>query len=556
MKSRELKSASPSVESFSSLRSRALAAAVLLAAAQGFSESAGRVQINVDATRVLGTIEPFWASQIIHPTESLLTDQGKGLLHLMAESGAARQYVRIYNQPEEAIRVSADGKITYDWSRFDEMAALILAAGNKPKVVFFGMPRQVSAYPASVLKRPGGAEVCISPPKDYAQWEELCADFTRHAVLKYGLDEVKRWTFRCWNEPDLGFWHKADLLEYLKLYDYFAKGVKGVSPEVRIGGPALSSTRTYKEPKNFRFFLEHVANGTNYATGAMGSPIDFISVHTYGGSSGGGGPGRKFPDVDYMLEQQIRYADMRDAYPKLKGLPIHVEEWGESSGGTKGVSERPSADIRNSQYGAAFLVAWVERHIRLRQTCDRHVESFTFCASGYEKTRACDFMGYRTLDTKNGFHKPILNAYKLLNKVATELVQSETLSSDGHVTAFATRDDGRVTVVIVHDRNDRIDCAGEARPVTVKIGSPWRPDAKVTLKHWRIDDSHSNAYSAFKAMGSPGSPTPSEIEAIKKRMALEWLEPARPMTGADWSGLAFDLPCNAVSLIELVRCED
>ena len=536
--------------------SKAVVTVVLLVATQGFSESAGRVQVNVDATRVLESLEPFWASQIIHPTESLLTDQGKGLLRLMAESGAARQYVRIYNQPEEAIRVSADGKITYDWSRFDEMAALILATGNKPKVVFFGLPQQLAAYPESVLKRPGGAKVCISPPKDYRQWEELCADFTRHAVQKYGLDEVKRWTFRCWNEPDLGFWHKADLPEYLKLYDYFAKGVKSVCPEVRIGGPALSSTRTYKEPKNFRFFLEHVANGTNYATGTVGSPIDFIGVHTYGGSSGGGGPGRRFPDVDYMLEQQIRYADMRDEYPKLRGLPIHVEEWGESSGGTKGVRDRPSADIRNSQYGAAFLVAWVERHIRLRQACDRHVESFTFCASGYEKTRTRDFMGYRTLDTKNGFHKPILNAYKLLNKLAPERVQSETLPANGHVSAFATRDANRVTVVMTHYRNDQIDSAAEACPVTVKIGSPWQPGVKVTLKHWRIDGSHSNAYAAFKAIGSPGSPTPSEIDSIKKRMALELLEPARPMTGADWSSLAFDLPCNAVSLIELVRRED
>jgi len=513
-------------------------------------------QVNVDATRTQGPLEPFWASQIIHPTESLLTERGKGLLRLMAEAGAARQYVRIYNQPEEAIRVGADGKISYDWSRFDEMAALILATGNKPKVVFFGMPQRLSAYPAAVLKRPSGAKVCISPPKDYRQWEELCADFTRHAVQKYGLDEVKRWTFRCWNEPDLGFWHKADLPEYLKLYDYFAKGVKGVSPEVRIGGPALSSTRTYKQPKNFRLFLEHVANGTNHATGAVGSPIDFIGVHTYGGSGGGGGPGRTFPDVNYMLEQQIRYADMRDEYPKFKGLPLHVEEWGESSGGTKGVSEQPSADIRNSQYGAAFLVTWVERHIRLRQKDDRHVESFTFCASGYEKTRALDFMGYRTLDTKSGYHKPILNAYKLLSRLAPELVPCDTVQSDGHVSAFATRGASKVTVMMTHFQNDQIDSRGVPQPVLLTIASPWPPGTKVTLRHWRIDGSHSNAYTAFKAMGSPRSPTPSESDAIKKRMGLELLEPARLMTGADWSRLAFDLPCNAVSLIELVRCED
>jgi len=535
---------------------RMLVPLILLSAAlarSASSQPAEQVQISVDATCTAGKLDPFWASQIIHPTESLLTDPGKRLLRLMAETGAARQNIRIYNQPEEAIRIGPDGKITYDWQRFDEMAALILATGNKLKVVFFAMPYELAAYPEALKKRPNGAKLCISPPKDYQQWEALCADFTRHVISKYGIDEVQQWTFRCWNEPDLaGFWRKGDLAEYLKLYDYFAKGVKGVSSGIPIGGPALSGTKTYKEPENFRLFLEHVVNGVNHATGEKGSPVDFLAIHTYGGSSAGGGPGRDYPDADYMIEQQLRCADMRDAYPRLKGMPIHVEEWGESSGGTKGVSDKPSADIRNSQYGAAFLTAWVERHIRLRQEGDRQIGHFTFCGSGYEKPPLHDFMGYRTLDTLNGFHKPILNAYTLLNKLASGIVPVETAPSGGHVSAFATRDANRVTVVVTHYRPDRIDNAGEACPVKLKIASPWPPDAKVTLNHWRIDSDHSNAYSAFKALGSPEHPTPEQLAAVKKRMGLELLEPARQMTSAGGSGLTFELPCNAVSLIEMI----
>lgn len=206
--------------------------------------------------------------------------------------------------------------------------------------------------------RPNGARVCILPPKDYRQWEALCADFTRHVVARYGLAEVKQWTFRCWNEPDLpNFWRKADVAEYLKLYDHFAQGLKSVAPAVAVGGPALSSTKTYKEPGNFLRFLHHVANGVNHATGRPGSPIDFLAVHTYGGQSGGPGPGRKFPDVDYLMEPQLRYADMRDRYAQLKHLPIHVEEWGESSSGTTGLSQQPMAAIRNNEHAAALAAA-------------------------------------------------------------------------------------------------------------------------------------------------------------------------------------------------------
>ena len=293
--------------------------------------------------------------------------------------------------------------------------------------------------------------------------------------------------------------------------------------------------------------------GKNYATGEIGAPIDFIAVHTYGGSGGGAGPGRKSPEVDYLIEQQIRLADIRDEYPKLKNIPIHVEEWGESSGGTTGVSTKASADIRNSQYGAAFLTAWVERHVRMRQEHDRKIEKFTFCSSGYEKIPEYDFMGYRTLDTKNGFHKPILNAYKLLYKLAPEMVPVVTGKSDGNVTAFATRDSKRITIVVTNYQDERIDNDGKAYPVVLTIDPQWKAGTKVTLKHWRIDETHSNAYSAFKKLGSPKLPNPIEIDAIRNKMGLELLDNQISKQAGELKDIEFQLPCNAVSLIEIIK---
>jgi xylan 1,4-beta-xylosidase len=518
------------------------------------SQNIDPVKINVDATTVLSGLQPFWASQIIHPTEFLLTGWGKELLNTMTENGAALQYVRIYNQPESAIRVSANGEISYDWSRFDEMAEMILSTGNKLKIVFFGMPTELAAYPESVKKRPYGGLVCISPPKDYRQWEKLCADFTRHVINKYGIAKVKEWTFRCWNEPDLrSFWHRADLNEYQKLYDFFAKGVKSVHPEIRIGGPGLASTRTYNEPQNFRFFCNHVANGKNHATGEIGSPIDFLSIHTYGGSSGAGGPGRQYPEVDYLMEQQIRLADIRDEYPVLKRVPIHVEEWGETSGGTTGISARPTADVRNSQYGAAFFTSWVGRHIKMRQENDRKFESFTFCASGYETIPEADFMGYRTLHTKNGFHKPILNAYKLLSRLGTELVGITNNELNEHVSAFATRDSTRITIVVTNYQHDKIDNDGITYQLNMDIKTHWNSNSNLTLRHWRIDENHSNSYTAFKKEGSPKLPNPLQVDAIKKRMELEMLKSPELVTTKELSNIVFQLPCNAVSLIEIIK---
>ncbi len=514
--------------------------------------SDGVQRITADATRTIGRLEPFWANQIIHPTESLLTDWGRDFLKMLAEAGAARQHVRIYNQPEAAIRVAADGTITYDWSQFDRMARMILATGNALKVVFFGMPYELAAYPEVEKIRPNGARICISPPRDYVQWQALCADFTRHVIATYGLEEARRWSFRCWNEPDLGnFWRNMDLAEYMKLYDHFAKGVKDVCPDIRIGGPALSSSKTYKEPQNFRLFLEHLASGTNHATGEIGAPIDFLGIHTYGGQSGGGAPGREYPDVDYLLEQQLRLADMRDEYPALKGLPIHVEEWGESSGGTRGVEDIATANVRNTEHAAAFMVAWVERHLRMRREQDRGFVSFTFCSSGYEKPPARDFMGYRTFHTKNGFEKPILNAYRLLAKLAPEEVAVDTVSGAGPVLAFGSRDVNRITVVMVNYQCACIENEGPACAVHLHVTPHWEADKQVTVSHWHIDGKHSNAYAAFHSLGAPAEPTPEQITAVKLRMGLERLDPPETMAAAALGDLSFELPCNAVSLVEI-----
>ncbi len=508
--------------------------------------------ISVAIPRERTRLEPFWASQIIHPTESLLTDWGNEFLHLLAETGAAREHIRIYNQPEEAIRVGDNGDISYDWNRFDMMAESILATGNAVKVVFFGMPYEIARYPESEKVRPNGARVCISPPKDYNLWQQMCSDFTHHVVNQYGEEELKRWSFRCWNEPDLAnFWHESDLNEYLKLYDYFAKGVKDVCPSLTVGGPALSSSKTYKNPENITFFLDHVTRGVNHSTGGTGAPIDFLGIHTYGGQSAGGGPGRKYPAVDYMLELHNLYAETLNRYPELKKIPIHVEEWGPSSGGTTGVAEKPMASIRNTEYGAAFLTDLVARHIEMRRHGGRNFKGFTFCASGYEKPPSHDFMGYRTLHTKNGFHKPILNAFKLLNRLGPYLARVDHQCQTPHLTAFATFDEKKLTVVTTNYQFDRIDSAGTECQVSLNIELPLENNDEVRLNHWRINSQHSNAHTAFQDIGAPKNPTPEHIQVVKKRMDLERIAPPSAVNVRNLSEYNFSLPCNAVSLIEI-----
>ena len=66
----------------------------------------------------------------------------------------------------------------------------------------------------------------------------------------------------------------------------------------------------------------------------------------------------------------------------------------------------------------------------------------------------------------------------------------------------------------------------------VQVTVLWIPPEvkKVLLQHYRIDDTHSNSYSVWKAMGSPQTPTAKQYAQLKEAGQLEllnspqWLE--------------------------------
>ena len=85
-----------------------------------FQQSSKAFKLNANV--VISSFDPFWANMKFHPTEYLSTEWGKELVKLFKDSGAAKQYVRLYNQPEDAVIGEVDGKIKYSWGHFDEKA--------------------------------------------------------------------------------------------------------------------------------------------------------------------------------------------------------------------------------------------------------------------------------------------------------------------------------------------------------------------------------------------------------------------------------------------------
>ncbi len=75
---------------------------------------------------------------------------------------------------------------------------------------------------------------------------------------------------------------------------------------------------------------------------------------------------------------------------------------------------------------------------------------------------------------------------------------------------------------------------------------------KVLLQHYRIDETHSNSYTVWKAMGSPQTPTPEQYAQLKAAGQLELLSSPEWLDVSDGK-VTIDtaLPRQATSLMRL-----
>ena len=175
----------------------------------------------------------------------------------------------------------------YDWTILDRIIDTYHARHIVPLFELGFMPEALSSHPEPYRHfwKPGDNYNDIYtgwsyPPRDYAKWGELIYQVGRHVGARYGR-EADSWWWEVWNEPDIGYWHGTPE-EFMKLYDFAADGLKRALPTAKIGGPEVTGPNGARTQGILRNFIEHCLRGTNYATGKIGTPIDFVTFHAKG----------------------------------------------------------------------------------------------------------------------------------------------------------------------------------------------------------------------------------------------------------------------------------
>ncbi|MFW5947152.1 MAG: GH39 family glycosyl hydrolase, partial [Gemmatimonadota bacterium] len=301
------------------------------------------VAIRVALDRPVGPLEHVWAwFGYDEPNYTYMPD-GRKLLTQMAASMPVPVHVRAHNLltsgdgeaglkwgSTNAYTEDADGNPVYDWTLVDSIFDRYVARGMRPLVEIGFMPEALSSRPEPYRHRwaPDRPydEIYTGwtyPPDDYDRWAELVYRWVRHAVERYGRDEVETWLWEPWNEPDIGYW-RGSTEEFLKLYDYTVDAVLRALPTATVGGPHTTGPGHRGGRTFLRAFLDHVTGGTNHVTGETGSPIHFVAFHAKGFPRVVDGHVRM--DLGLQMRDVAAGFEIVAAYPALRDLPVVIGE--------------------------------------------------------------------------------------------------------------------------------------------------------------------------------------------------------------------------------------
>jgi len=528
------------------------------------------VTIQVDAAKSLGELKPIWRYFGADEPNYATMKDGQKLIGELGEMAPKQVYFRAHNLltsgdgtpalkwgSTNAYTEDAEGKPIYDWTITDRIFDSYLARGVRPYVQLGFMPEALSIKPQPYrhhwTPKSKYEEIYLGwtyPPKDYAKWGELCYQWARHCVEKYGREEVETWWWELWNEPNIGYW-RGTPEEFFKLYDYSVAGVRRAIPNARIGGP---ETAGGPGGPFLGRFLDHCLHGTNAATGQTGTPIDLIAFHAKGQP--------KFVDdhVRLGISNQLRDIDRAFAvvakYPEFKKTPIVI---GESDPDGCAACQGPQLGYRNTTMYSSYTAAAFARKHDLAARHGVNLEGALTWAFEFEDQPY--FAGFRVM-ASNGLTLPVFNVFRMMSKMGAERVPAvsdgaadlDAMIKDGvrgkpDVGALASRDARKVTVLAWHYHDD--DVAGPDAAVTLSLEGLGIKTGKARLTQYRVDTTHSNAYTAWQKLGSPAAPTPAQYKALEAASQLATLEGA-PSTIAVTDGratLPITLPRQAVSLV-------
>ncbi len=529
------------------------------------------VSVSVDMAKTLGAYKPIGSWFGYDEIDYTFGEKGQQLLGELARMSPVPVTIRAHHlltsgngvgklkwSSTNVFTLGPDGKPVYDYAVLDKIFDVYKANGIRPFVELGFMPKDLSSsteqyehdYPRTVS---GAVQ---APPKDYAMWGDLVEHVVAHFVERYGRAQVATWYFEVWNEPDIGYWQGTEK-DYFKLYDYAVAGARKALPGAIVGGPASTGPGSPKSVAMLTDFLAHCASDKSAATGGP-IPLDFISFHPKGGVRVADGHERM--GLAGELHAAQTGFKIVAASAKYRTLPIILSEADPEGCAACSAKQNPANGYRNGPQYPSYTAAAMKGLFDL--AAEYKVNLTGMITWSFEFENSPYFEGYRTLSTNN-IDQPVMNVFRMaayfsgqrVAATSSAALKADDIAASGvheqpEIDAFATKSAHEAAVMLWDYHDD--DVPARAAQTTVKITGIPVGIKRVRLEHFRIDDTHSNAFTVWKAMGSPQSPTPEQLAQLQAAGQLQLLTSPEWLDVKDGAvTVSTDLPRQATSLLHL-----
>ena len=538
--------------------------------------SADRTHIFIDAANPVGVYHPVW--NYFGADEPNYSYAPGGTL-LLQELAAIDPATPVWFRPHNLLTTgdgsgslkwgstnvyteTPEGAPIYNWAITDRLFDNLRDSHIRPFVEIGFMPEALSPHPQPYRQAFGkaGGDVFTGwsyPPTDYGKWRALIVAWVQHLRQRYGA-AVDSWQWEVWNEPDIPYFHGTPE-EYLKLYDVTTAAVRQVLPHALVGGPAVTGGG---ENKHFlQLFLEHCARGINADSHQTGAPLDFISFHPKGSPKFIEAAGADAAHVRMNLGRQLAATDRGfqtiAGFPRYRNTPIILSETDpEGCAACQG----PQNGYRNGTLYAVSVAEMLVRSAELARLRGVNLAGAVTWAFEFEDQPY--FAGFRELasDGPEGLiDKPVLNVFRLFGKLSgqrlaltSSAAMPATTIAQGSVTAapdidgIATRSDQSVDILLWNYHDD--DLPASAANLSVELTN--LPGKTLHLTQYRVDHDHSNAYTAWQALGSPQHLTRAQFGQLTGQSKLQTFE-TRTLPNTSTVTLTTTLPRQGVTLYHL-----
>lgn len=470
------------------------------------------IDVNNQIAKLKHTFKTFTA--VGKAKEILFSEVQDMLKDLQNEIGF--EYIKFHGILSDDMMVYTEttkGEKVISFVYVDKVLDFLISIGLKPLIQLSFMPKALAKYPDKTAFNSG---FITSEPKDMEKWNALVREFTIHILERYGNEQVEKWKFTVWNEPDTPkcLFGMSSMGIFYDFYKNTYDTVKSCDPNICVGSPSSYYSPSLKN--------NWIVDFTKWCSQNNCMP-DFVNTNFY---STDFTSDREQIDSTWGTNGRIKLHEDPDAFKKFVDT---IRDYTDSAYGreyniflTEWNSTPSQFDLMSD---TCFKACYIVKN--LLENYDR-LSSFGYWVLTdffEEEPISMDiFHGGLGLFTYNGIKKPGYYAFYLLNKLGSELIDQ----GDGY---FITRERYEFRIMLYNYKHfSSLFANGETFDMTftdryTPFGSEDKREFSLLLKgieadsyeitEYIVNRQYGSSFDKWVEMGARPLALKEEIETLK-----------------------------------------